>query len=381
MFFSLNALIALGLFFTKGLESARRVISSRSRRNFILQQVCLATIFIALAVATIMTRSRGGMLSLLIGLFSYSFLYFYAIPRQFKKRLKNIFLTLVVLILTTGWIATHTQDINAFSQRGTGSSEQTRRMLYATAFNMLKDYPVWGIGIGAMPVALPAYMPYMLDSYVERLHNDWLEMLLGVGYLGACFVLFGLGWFCWRALRLLKRLELRKQLLFISLLSVLVAMSVGSLVDFHFFIPANALLFFMVLGITAAPSYAAGHVHQIEVNGLIKFFIVSLLMLSLYIPTKKTLAWRLGIFGSGLKHEAKSACYAKALGLYPSPRYALRLAASYWNAALHASSPQEQKNLIKKAHAITLMYLQLYPRDKELSYLYVRIQKKMGKQI
>ena len=38
LFFALNALAVLGLFFTKGLETARQVLSSKQRRSFWLQQ-------------------------------------------------------------------------------------------------------------------------------------------------------------------------------------------------------------------------------------------------------------------------------------------------------------------------------------------------------
>ena len=379
LFFALNALAALGLFFTKGLETARQVLSSKQRRNFWLQQTCLAVIFIALASATIMTRSRGGMLALVAGLFVYAFLYAYAIPRPFKKRLTSVFFTLIVLLLTTGWIVTHTKDINVFAKRATRGSDATRKMLYQTSFDILKQYPVWGVGIGAMPVVVTSHVKWNVPHYIERLHNDWLEILLGVGYLGALLILIGLIWFCKRALQTLKKLELRKQLLYSAFISSLCVMSVGSLVDFHFFIPANACFFFIILGMMAAPSYALHHVHHIHLNMLKRVLLIVLLLVFMYLPLQKTLAWRFFVFGKGLKHQAKIEAYTQALAHYPSPRYALRLAASYWNASLYAASAQEQLALRKSALAVTAQYLNKYPREKELSNLYVRIHQSMGK--
>ena len=379
LFFALNALLALGLFFAKGIETARRVVSVRQKRAFWLQQICLAVVFFALAVGTVMTRSRGGMLSLLVGVFVYIFLYIYAIPKPFKKRLKSIFITLAALLLTIGWVVTHTKDINVFAQRATNASEETRKMLYRSSLQILEKYPVWGIGIGAMPVVITSYVEWNISAYIERLHSDWLEILLGVGYLGAVFVLVGVFWFIWRALATLKRLEFRKQLLFCSLLSVLCAMGVGSLVDFHFFIPANAFLFFVVLGLVCAPSYALHHVHHIHLGPVKRGLVLVILVISLYLPTQKMLAWRLVVFGKGLKHEAKIAAHTQALAHYSSPRYALRLAISLWNASLYAATPEEQQRLREAALAVTTEYLQKYPRDKELSRLYVRIVKSMGK--
>lgn len=372
VYFAINTLLALGLFFTKGLEFRRSMLSSKQKQTFFLQQLSLAVIVLALGSSTVMTRSRGGMLSLLVGLFAYSFLYAYAIPKQLKRRLKGVFITLIALILTTGWITTHIEEINVFAQRGTHASEKTRRMMYRSAFRALKDYPVWGVGIGAMPVMITSYVEWNVPYYIERLHNDWLEILLGVGYLGAVFILFGLGWFVWRALYLLKRLETRKQLLFIALLSGLIAMSTGSTVDFHFFIPANALLFFALLGITASPSYSHGHVYRRSLGILHKIVILVIVGVSLYIPMQKTIAWRLALFGKGLKKEGKITAYQKALAHYPSPRYALKLGAAYYNASLYTSDLEEKHRLKLQAHQTATAYLRKYPREKELSRLYLK---------
>lgn len=379
MFFALNTLLALGLFFTKGLETHRNMLSSKQKQTFLLQQISLGLVVLSLGTATVMTRSRGGMLSLLVGLFTYSFLYAYAIPSQLKRRLKGVFFTLVALILTTGWIVTHTQEINAFAQRGTNASQDTRKMLYRSAFRILKEYPVWGIGVGSMPVIITSYVEWNVNSYIERLHNDWLEILLGVGYLGAVFLLLGVGWFIWRALWLLKRLETRKQLLFASLLSALVAMGIGSFFDFHFFIPANAFLFFVILGTATVPSYAKKHVHRIKLNGLKRGFILGILLVSLYVPTQKTIAWRVMNFGKGFKIEAKLAAYEKALNHYPSPRYALRLAIAYFNAAVRAKDLQDKQRFQTQARDLSMIYLRKYPREKELSQLYMRARPSVGK--
>ena len=380
LYFALNALVALGLFFTKGLESGRNVFSSKQRHMFIVQQTSLAVIFVALVIATVMTRSRGGMLSLLTGLFAYSFLCVYAIPTQLKKRLKGFFITLAVLILTTGWIVTHTQEINAFAQRGTNASEETRKMLYRSAGYILKERPIWGIGIGAMPVVITSYVEWPVNGYIERLHNDWLEILLGVGYLGAVFILLGLIWFIGRALYLLKRLEIRKQLFFAALLSALVAMGIGSLFDFHFFIPANAVLFFVLLGAATAPTYAKKRVLRVHVKIWHRAVILLVLAAAFYVPLQKTLAWRNSLFGKGYKTQAKLMAYERALSQYPSPRYAFRLGAAYLQASKRASSIQEQEELRAKAYRLITDYLTKYPKEKALSRLYVYVRPRIGKE-
>ena len=371
LFLVMGALCSLGLFFTAQLRY-HKLTSSQQQKSFYAQQICLFGVFAGLATGAIMTRSRGGMLSLLIGLFTYSFLCAWAVPNQLKKRLKGIFITLVALVCVSGWVYTHVEDINAFAHRATGASDQTRRMMYRAALDILTQHPVWGIGVGAMPVVITSYTDYPIKNYIEHLHNDWLEILLGVGYGGAIPIALGLVWFIGLALKRLKRLEIRKQFLFAALLSALVAMCVGSCVDFHFFIPANALLFFILVGGVCALTYAKHHVHSVHLNLFNRILICLLLVVSLYIPTQKTLAWRQVVFGGGLKTQAKLAQYEQALQHYPSPRYAVRLGNAYLNASHRAASLEEKKALRQKAFALATSYLQLYPREKELSYLYMR---------
>jgi len=371
VFFVLGALSTLGLFFSAQLH-VHKLISSREKNTFYIKQICLFLVFLSLCTATVLTRSRGGMLSLLVGLFCYAFLYAWIVPTQLKKRLRGIFATLAVLVLVTGAIYTHIPDINAFSRRATGSSTQTRKMLYRSANRILAEYPVWGIGVGAMPVVITSYVEYPIDRYIERLHSDWLEILLGVGYAGSIPVAAGVLWYIWLILRRLKHLETRKQLLLAAVLSGLCAMSVGSLVDFHFFIPADALLFFILLGITCAPTYAKHHIHEISLSWWLRGVLLVVLLLSLYIPTQKTIAWRSISFGRTLKTQAKLVQYEKALSVYPSHRNAVRLGYAYLNAAQYAKTPQERERLRQRALEISSVYLRKYPREKELSALYAR---------
>ncbi len=373
VFFVLGALAALGVFFTSQLNYGK-LVSRTQKQAFYIKQVCFFAVFVSLCVAAVMTRSRGGMLSLLIGLFTYSFLIVWAVPRQFQRKIKGFLITLVVLVLTSGWIYTHVDDINAFARRSSGASEQTRQMIYRSAGTILKQYPVWGIGVGAMPVVITSYTEWSLSSYIERLHNDWLEILLGVGFVGALPIVFGLIWFIYLALKRLKRLEIRKQFLFAALLSALAAMSVGSLVDFHFFIPANALLFFVLLGAVCSLTYAKHHVHEISLNGGYRIGIIVILLAVCYLPLQKTLAWRCYVFGKGLKTQAKLAQYEQALVYYPSPRYAVRLGNAYLNASNRAATPEEKAMLREQAREIAIIYLGRYPRDKELSQLYMRLR-------
>lgn len=374
VFFTMNALLALGLFFTHQLQF-QNVITRKQKNSVVVQQVCLALISFGLMVAAVFTRSRGAMLSLLVGLFGYSFLCVWCVPAQMRRKVKKFFYTLALLVLSAAWVYTHMEDINEFAHRSNGVSGEIRQMMYRSAGRILDKYPVWGIGIGAMPVVINEFTEYDVHQYIERLHNDWLEIALGIGYVGAAMLLFTLAWFAWGALRRLKRLDLNKQFMFAALLSALLAMATGSLVDFHFFIPGCAFVFFCILGLVLAGTFNKGHVHSFHL--LVEIIFLLLLLASTYIPLQKTRCWRAFVFGHGLKTESKLADYEQGLTYYPCPHYAVRLAVAYYNVAQRSKDPIEKLFYWELAQQTAQSYLEKYPKDKELSKIYLRSTNKL----
>ncbi|MBR2082562.1 MAG: O-antigen ligase family protein [Elusimicrobiaceae bacterium] len=376
VFFVMSALLALGLFFTHQLHYKK--LFTRAQKNaFVVQQVCLGLLSLGLMLAAVYTRSRGAMLSLFVGLFGYAFLCIWCVPSQIRRRLKRIFYTLLLLVVSSAWVYTHVEDINEFAQRQNGASAEIRAMMYRSAVRILDQYPVWGIGIGAMPVVINQYTEFDVHQYIERLHNDWLEITLEIGYAGAAMLLIALGWFIAGALRRLKQLDIRKQFLFAALLSALLALCTGSTVDFHFFIPGCALMFFIILGLVQAPTFHHGHIHSWHCGWLGALLLVCLLGAACYVPLQKTRCWRAYVFGHGLKMQAKLASYEQGLSYYPSPRYAVRLGNSYYNMARRSTDPVVQLFYLEQAQDIAKEYLEHYPKDKELSRLYMRARHRL----
>ena len=325
IFLGMSAVMTLGYTAVSFLDYSRFAANGR-KGPFCFRQIFFSLVFLGLCAGTVFTRSRGGMLALGIGIFSYAFLCAGFIAKNTKTRLKGLLLTLTALVLCSGWVLSHVDEINAFAHRVSDTSTQTRKMLYRTSLNMLKDYPLWGIGIGAMPVK--------------------------------------------KSFSRMRRLPARKHFLFASLLSGLTVMSIGSAVDFDFFIPATAYLFFLMLGMTCSPSYDKHHIRAYMPPALLRAAAVLLCIAACIIPLQKTIAWRLHLFGSGLKAQSKIAAYQNALKHYPSPRYALYLGNAYYNQSLRAENTHDKKALRAKAHALSLQYLEKYPKEKALSRLY-----------
>lgn len=370
IFLAMCAVVSLGYGVASFLDYARFAAEHR-KNQFFWRQVFFAVMFISLVLGVVFTRSRGGMLAVLTGIFGYTFLCVSLVPYRWKTRLKGLLITFTVFLLCSGWILTHTQQINAFAHRASGTSEETRKMLYRAGWTLLKERPVWGIGVGALPVAITPYMEWQLPSYVERLHCDWLELLLGLGWGGFLPLAGGVLWFGVMALARLKKLRTRKKFLFASVLSALLVMGVGCLVDFDLFIPATGILFFLIIGMACSASYDKEHLQGYSLSPVCLGGILLLALSSCYVPLQKTIAWRLHLFGRGFLPQRQVQIYAQALQHYPAPRYALYLGNAYIKQSLQTQEPLERAALRAQANRVAVSYLTKYPKEKGLSRLYL----------
>lgn len=344
------------------------------KKSFIARQIWAFLAVLVMAVAAVFSRSRGGILALTVGLFVFCISCAYLIPSLWKKRLLYLFLTVAVFSTLAYWAATHVEQINAFAERRgrQDASIEIRQALYRAGGQILHDYPVWGIGVGAMPVAITSYVDRPVHSYIERLHNDWLELLIGLGYVGGILVLVGILWFMYKALRRITALETAKKIRLCGILSSLTVICVGAMVDFPFFIPATALLFFSGVALACSASLWKGHIHNWQPAVWMRVLLVLLFLAACFVPLQKTRAWRLFVFGHNLKAPARLQYYEKGLSLFPSPHFAIKLGNAYYNASLHTADPQEKFFYYTLAHVTAVDYLNKYPKDKELSVLYFR---------
>lgn len=329
---------------------------------------------LGLGVATVFSRSRGGMLSLAVGLFFLALSGALLIPSDWKKRLRYVLLVLVLFGGGACWMYTHLHAINTFAHRRNvhDTSVETRQMLYRAGAKILHDYPVWGIGVGAMPVVVTSYMEKPISAYVERLHSDWLEMLVGLGYVGGLLSAGGIIWFGLLLLGRLVRIAPAKKIKLAAAGGAIITVCTGALVDFPFFIPGTALLFFWAVGLACSASFWKERVHHYRVPVWVRVAVLVLSAAACIVPLQKTLAWRMFSFGRNLKTESRLQYYQKGLSYYPGPRFALRLGNEYYNASLRTKDPAQQVRLRELARQTAAAYLKQYPQEKELSRLYVR---------
>ncbi|MDH3443917.1 MAG: O-antigen ligase family protein, partial [Deltaproteobacteria bacterium] len=125
-----------------------------------------------------------------------------------------------------------------------------RTAVWQDTLGMLRDFPLFGVGLGSWPELFPRYRrpPWSGDFYREA-HNDYIELWAETGIVGIGL----LGWFFFQTgtalLRGFKKVSPQVFPLLAAISVPLVVMAFHELLDFNLQIPANAFLFTLLMAL------------------------------------------------------------------------------------------------------------------------------------
>ena len=124
-----------------------------------------------------------------------------------------------------------------FTALATRGIQHSRIDLWTDMLPMVKRFPLFGVGLDAFSTA---YVPYQTvakvgPDWVGEAHNEYLQVLLDLGVVGAVLVAALLAIVLRRALR-----RAGESTVELGLLGALAAVAIHNLVDFGWQIPANA---------------------------------------------------------------------------------------------------------------------------------------------
>lgn len=174
--------IALGLATETGLPKFKR---------------CLAGIvFIACSAAILLTLSRGAWVGITIALIFFSILK--------DRRFLVLFLVIILLI---PFLAPE-EVINRIKTITSIESNMDRINLWSTTIEMIKDYPILGVGIGNFR---PVYAKYVPVDWKAHSHNIFLQFTVELGILGLLFIIYFLYLLSKIALTILKSYNFNKK--------------------------------------------------------------------------------------------------------------------------------------------------------------------------
>lgn len=245
----LAALLRRGLSRRSGTEAPLR---ERARRHLEFLSgrgaLCLGA-FVAVAVALLLTHSRGGLIATMIGLLAFSALTA-AVGRATLHRAALVGGAGAVAALTLLAVSGEaTLNRLLASEIGT----EPRVELYERTLAAIADSPWTGTGLGTFRDVFQMYRTPTMERPFFRAHNTYLENAVELGIPAAAVLTAAVGWLA--AACLLGALRRRRDAEFPALAAAATALvACHALVDFSLQIPAVAALYFLILGVGCAQS-------------------------------------------------------------------------------------------------------------------------------
>jgi len=208
-------------------------------------------LLVLMVVAVFFAHSRSG---ILITLFSVMFLAFLALAQLRMGRklwLLGVLLFVFCVVGYGAWIGLGSVLARFEEGRGSGSlGIEGRLLLWKDELRLVQDYPLLGTGLGTFGMAFRRYRTTLLEGRVDHAHNDYLEFASDTGLLGAALVFLPILYLLARlVISFLKDTRRYRRAVSLGCIGSSLALLLHSLTDFNLQIPANALIFAVVLGI------------------------------------------------------------------------------------------------------------------------------------
>jgi len=253
--------LALGLIIARvGLSSLaglkwREKVLRLSEKGVATNLIIFAGI-IVMALAIIFSKSRSGVFLLVftfILFFELTVLYFRKMTQQ-QKWTKN-FLKVSFLIIT--FISLYI-GIGSVIERFSLDKLlfEGRPVLWSNVTPIVGDFPLAGTGLGTFASIYPAYEETARPGHLSHAHNDYLEYLSELGILGMIMLFGGIvfmvvsSFLIWRV----RRHPEMKGLAMGGIVAIIVIL-IHSIADFNLHIPANMVLFSVVLSMIVVTAF------------------------------------------------------------------------------------------------------------------------------
>ncbi len=227
-------------------------ITGRSERleRFVLQVWKPLIIILLLSTALILTHSRGGFFStmvagmVLLACFNY------------RRRIRSTgSLAVVGLAVGIAFIAFWlTSEVLLKRIDQTQFDDNLRFAAYQIITESTGDSPILGFGYGTFADSFRLYRTDIIDAYLDRAHNTYLENAFELGWPAALLLFTAIALACSICIRGLRRRG-RDWVYPATGIAATVLVAVHSYFDFGLQIPAVAMTYAGILGISCAQSY------------------------------------------------------------------------------------------------------------------------------
>ncbi len=215
---------------------------SKTRKIIIVFMVSVITL------ALFLSLSRAGIISFSLGILIL--LALLKSKRPLKKGIGIVIALVLFLTLFLGVIGPGSLGEQLKSLLSPLSVYQERLNLLKDSFKIVKDFPIFGTGLGTFGEIFQKYNTSSKQVTWNFAHNEPMQLLVETGVLGFLLVFFFLFNYSRKIIFLwFKRNSPYALYLTLGGMVGIFSISVHSLFDFVFHVPADALLFFIILAL------------------------------------------------------------------------------------------------------------------------------------
>lgn len=207
-----------------------------------MRQLIAAAIAIVLVPLILVTGSRSGLLSAVIGIIAAGFLYrrptdVRTVRRGAPSRIKAVPILAGLAVVSLSFLTFFFARAKAIERLFVETpGEDGRTDFWVVSLDLFWKYFPWGSGSGSFVEAFLIEEPsYLLDAtYLNRAHNDWVEIAVTFGLPGVIALAIAVAAFFWRSYHLWRNADSgRRYVAFGRLASVCIALiALASISDY-----------------------------------------------------------------------------------------------------------------------------------------------------
>ena len=239
----------MDLFSLAGLKLREKILRF-SKKGF-YNSILLSFGIIIMSLAIVFSKSRSGVFLLIFTfiLFSGLTVTYIGRERHHQKRMNTFFKVMFLIIILFSLYS----GIDAVIERFALDKvlHDNRPLYWINTTQIIGDFPFLGSGLGTFKSVYPAYEKVLTSFHLSHVHNDYLEYLSELGGMGLLLLLGGIlfmlvnSFIIWRV----RRHPEVKGLALGGIIAIICTL-IHSITDFNLHIPANMLLFTVVLTLT-----------------------------------------------------------------------------------------------------------------------------------
>jgi O-antigen ligase len=246
--------LSMGYLFSREPHQMGRSMGWRLRLSSLDGKSLLVAFGIVLMILSLLfSASRMGIASLLLSFSLISLLF--RNPEGGKRLSRPSILILSLAVLWAAWVGLDAVISRFFT---TSESFEDRWTIWVNTFQIIKDYPLFGTGLGTFTQVFPMYRSFHIRGLVTHAENDFLQLASEVGLLGIGLLMVLFFYLFYKAVSGIRSLSYRDAERYIGMGGIvgILALMFHSLVERNIQIPANAFLYAFIWALVLRAGHA-----------------------------------------------------------------------------------------------------------------------------